>query len=321
MAIKPEVIDRLKAQLLTSGIQQQNQPLFQVINQLIDAVRSATVTATETAAGSGVSFGQSFITEGNELGSLPNSRQLVAGAGIELNPAPAGRMVISTAIPFGMDSGGEGEDGPPGPPGRDGAIGPVGPAGSNAISQFYGYDGIDGEDAPIIPGPQGIQGVPGSTGSIGMPGVPGLDGEDGLDSFLPGPSGPAGNTGAAGLQGPPGMDAEEPNEPLMIPGPQGASGTGGGGSATLTDFTKDLGAGDNAGTFDITGLSGLTPNKNVLIVQTMQKISSKGDARDEFEMQPIILTGYVLDANTIRALWNCDAVCVGTYAFAYMVSA
>lgn len=88
-----------------------------------------------------------------------------------------------------------------------------------------------------------------------------------------------------------------------------------------TDFLQDLGAGDRAGTFDITGLGGLTPDTNVNIIQTMQPIASKGNARDEFELQPIILTGYVLDANTIRVLWNCDSICVGEYAFAFAVSA
>lgn len=34
-----QTIDRLKSQLLTSGIQEKNQALFQVINQLIDFTR------------------------------------------------------------------------------------------------------------------------------------------------------------------------------------------------------------------------------------------------------------------------------------------
>ena len=39
-------IDRLKAQLLTSNLQTNNQALFQVINQLIDAMRQ-TIDATQ----------------------------------------------------------------------------------------------------------------------------------------------------------------------------------------------------------------------------------------------------------------------------------
>ena len=95
---------------------------------------------------------------------------------------------------------------------------------------------------------------------------------------------------------------------------------GSGGSPTLTNFTKDLGVARRSGTFGITGLSGLTAEKNVVIVQTAAQISSKGNARDEFEMDSIQLTGYVVDAATIRAYWNSTSVVVGTYAFAYLVS-
>lgn len=94
----------------------------------------------------------------------------------------------------------------------------------------------------------------------------------------------------------------------------------GSGSYAYTKFTKDLGAGERSGTFDITGLSGLTADKVVNIVQTMEPISSKGDARDEFEMDAIVLTGYVLNTTTIRALWHAPSVVVGTYAFAYVIS-
>jgi hypothetical protein len=93
------------------------------------------------------------------------------------------------------------------------------------------------------------------------------------------------------------------------------------GGVTYTDFTTDLGVARRSGTFDITGLSGLTADKVVNIVQTAAAISSKGDARDEAEMDHIDVTGYVVDATTIRAYWNCSsgAVCVGTYAFAYFI--
>jgi hypothetical protein len=84
-----------------------------------------------------------------------------------------------------------------------------------------------------------------------------------------------------------------------------------------TKFTKDLGTARMSGTFDITGLSGLTADTVVEIVQTMEPIASKGNARDEFEMDPIRLTAYVLSATTIRALWSAPGVVVGTYAFAY----
>lgn len=92
-------------------------------------------------------------------------------------------------------------------------------------------------------------------------------------------------------------------------------------SVAFTEFTKDLGAARTSGSFDITGLSGLTVDKPVKVFQTAAKITSKGDSRDESEMDHIDVTGYVLDAATIRCYWNSINVVVGTYAFAYLVGA
>lgn len=94
----------------------------------------------------------------------------------------------------------------------------------------------------------------------------------------------------------------------------------GGAGGSYTDFTKDLGAARRSGSFDITGLSGLTADKVVSVVQTAAQIASKGNARDEVEFDQIQATGFVLDASTIRAYWQSPGVVVGTYAFAYQVS-
>jgi len=100
-----------------------------------------------------------------------------------------------------------------------------------------------------------------------------------------------------------------------------APGSGGpGGGVVYTNFTRDLGVSCRSGTFDITGLSGLTSGKVVEVIQTAAQIASKGNARDEFEMDNIQLTGYVFDATTIRVYWNSPGVVVGTYAFGYLVS-
>lgn len=89
---------------------------------------------------------------------------------------------------------------------------------------------------------------------------------------------------------------------------------------TSTDFIRDLGSSASSGTFDLTGLSGLTPGKNVLVSQTAQAIPSKGNARDEFELDDIQATGYVVDATTIRVYWNAHGrIVVGDYAFSYTV--
>lgn len=221
-----------------------------------------------------------------------------------------------------------------GTPGAQGGIGPS------------GLDGEVVDNYLLFQGQQGPTGASGSAGPAGSLGPPGLEGESLEEySLIPGPQGAAGPQGVTGiivveadepelpliipgttgLQGPQGVtgffltEPDDPELPLIIQGPAGRDGSAGGG-ITLNNFTKDLGASNRAGTFDVTGLAGLSVDKNVVVVQTMQKIASKGDARDEFELQPIILTGYVVDAATIRALWHCDDVCVGTYAFAYAVS-
>jgi len=230
--------------------------------------------------------------------------------------------------PPGAD-GNDGEDGSIGPPGPAGAASTIaGPTGAQGNSGPPGIDGFDSEynEPYVFPGPKGDTGTSGAAGARGADGPPGLDGYCECEPYIiPGPVGLTGATGAtgatgpAGSSGPMGMDGED-GQDSFIPGPQGVAGSASAGSFALTNFTQDLGAGDSAGNFDITGLAGLTVDKNVLVVQTAQKIASKGDARDEFEMNPILTTGYVVDAATIRVYWNCDDIVVGIYAFAYMVS-
>lgn len=95
---------------------------------------------------------------------------------------------------------------------------------------------------------------------------------------------------------------------------------GGGGSTTFTAFSQDLGTARRSGTFDLTGLSGLTADKPVMIVQTAAPIATKGNARDEPEMDQIQATGYVVNATTIRVYWQAPSVVVGDYNFAFLVS-
>jgi hypothetical protein len=132
--------------------------------------------------------------------------------------------------------------------------------------------------------------------------------------------GPAGATGIPGATGPPGWDGDEP-EALLVPGPAGPQGpAGGGGGLTLTAIVKDLGAARSAGSFDVTGLAGLTAGKPVLVIQTAAAVASKGDARDEAELDQVKATGYVVDATTIRVYWQAPSVVVGDVAFGYAVS-
>src|SRR5882672_8022128 len=90
-------LKRLKAQLLTSGLQQTNNALFQVIVQLIDALTdtlgsgsSGSVTVDLTAVKD-----KTYLTELNETAFLPSSRQILAGLGITLDNSVAGKLTIS----------------------------------------------------------------------------------------------------------------------------------------------------------------------------------------------------------------------------------
>lgn len=272
--ITAETIDRLKAQLLTSGIQQKDQPLFQVINLLIDAVRQS-LSGVQFLTGGGGSpgglSGATYLTENIETPTLPNSRQVLAGAGIQFNDSPNGRRVISAAIPFGMGSDGEGEDGPPGPPGMQGANGLPGPQGTNAVSQFYAFDGIDGEDGFLL----GPQGPPGTAGIIGRDGLP----------------------------GPPGFDGEEPDYPLIIPGPIGATGPSG-----IVDGAKSVSR--NLGnkpqwrdTFNIAD-SSILATSIVHVWQAPGPYFGKGTRADEAEMDHIHCTTEVVSAGVAKVYWR-----------------
>jgi hypothetical protein len=152
MAMTPQAIDRLKASLLTSGVQQQNNALFFVIDQLINAVRDSLTgvqTITGGGGGGGGILGQTFATVNNDQATLPNSRQLWPGAGIQFNDQGQ-KLVIGAAYPFIMD-GEPGEDGPIGPPGIQGPIGLTGPAGPSGPPGMEGYNECCGEVVPQLP--------------------------------------------------------------------------------------------------------------------------------------------------------------------------
>ena len=108
MAIIPQ-LDRLKAQLLTSGLSQKNNALFQVINQLIDALRQGInelegqITVINTPApGSGGGTIVSGI--GAPLGDISSSDE----SNDDWNWGPQGKQGI------------QGIQGLQGPPGMDG---------------------------------------------------------------------------------------------------------------------------------------------------------------------------------------------------------
>lgn len=104
MATNVETLFRLKSQLLISGIQEKNQPLFQVINSLIDGVISGlaqvntSLTGSGSGSGSGGALNASYLTIINETGILPNSRALIAGENIEFDDSVAGQRTINAIL-------------------------------------------------------------------------------------------------------------------------------------------------------------------------------------------------------------------------------
>jgi hypothetical protein len=89
-------LDRLKSTLLTSGLQKKDNNLYQVINQLIEAVRTFQLTVIGSSGGGGGIVGTGpFLTWDNGLASLPNSRQLLAGSRISFDDSVFGFRTIS----------------------------------------------------------------------------------------------------------------------------------------------------------------------------------------------------------------------------------
>lgn len=136
--ITPEVIDRLHANLLTSGVQQQNQALFYVIDQLINAVRQSlanvqTITGGGGGGGGGI-LGQSFLTMDPDAATLPNSAQFVT-SNLNINRSGS-KFTVNAPVPYPHD-GEDGIDGfpIPGPQGIQGIQGPIGPPGLDAYCE------------------------------------------------------------------------------------------------------------------------------------------------------------------------------------------
>ena len=177
MAIDPA---RLYSALLNTGLQTKDNPLYQVIYQLIGLVLKSSSSSSSFSGGSSTTI---------------NITQVSGG-------------------PPGAD-GVDGEDGSsiPGVRGLDGVAGAAGPIGP----VFFIEDGLEGEPGLNIPVPGptggiGIQGNPGVTSIVLIT----EDGVDGQDSVVPGSQG---IQGIQGVQGPPGLDGDAPDDPLMIQGP------------------------------------------------------------------------------------------------------
>lgn len=95
-------LDRLQSQLMTSGLQNRDNPLFQVITQIIKSLRDVELSiASQIAAvpvgtsNGSITSNEAILTSGVETTTLPNSRQLLAGLGIGFNDAVANKRTLN----------------------------------------------------------------------------------------------------------------------------------------------------------------------------------------------------------------------------------
>lgn len=126
-------LDRLKTILVQSDLQRTNNPLYQVIWNLLEAVRAIQNNVIIISGGGGGGGGlanQSYVTVNNDQAVLPFSRQIIAGAGLVINNTGQ-KLILSVAIPIPLD-GEDGKDGLDGPPGPQGLQGPQGIPGLDA---------------------------------------------------------------------------------------------------------------------------------------------------------------------------------------------
>lgn len=72
-----------------------------------------------------------------------------------------------------------------------------------------------------------------------------------------------------------------------------------------------------SGVFLITGLSGLTVNKQVVISQAAGSYTGKGD--DEMEMDCVLCAGNIIDSSTIEVSYNSRFRVGGNFKFNYII--
>lgn len=92
-----------------------------------------------------------------------------------------------------------------------------------------------------------------------------------------------------------------------------------GGGSTWTNVEKDLGTTARSGKFTISGLSGLTIGKPVIIQQAVGPYTGKGTLADEAEMDEVSVSGSVTATDTITAYWKSQTFVKGNHKFNYLI--
>lgn len=96
-------LQKLQAVLLVSGLQQKDPPLYQVISQLIQAIIDSNIGVVEITGGGGGGgplSDKTFVTTSNELASLPNSSQIIAGDNVSFDTSIFGQLRIDVLLDF-----------------------------------------------------------------------------------------------------------------------------------------------------------------------------------------------------------------------------
>lgn len=92
------------------------------------------------------------------------------------------------------------------------------------------------------------------------------------------------------------------------------------GGLSVATVEVDLGTpGKRSGSFQITGLSGLTPGAPVVIQKAAGPYTGKGTCADEAEMDLITATGKVVTASVIEVYWQSKHLVRGNIKFNYMI--
>lgn len=90
------ILAQIKTVLLTSGVQQTNNPLWQAINQMLDyLIKFENQTNAALSPGSGGLSAPTYLTVNNETATLPNSRRLLAGNAITFDDSVGGIRTIN----------------------------------------------------------------------------------------------------------------------------------------------------------------------------------------------------------------------------------
>jgi hypothetical protein len=95
MAVEPKV-SRLKSLLMNTGLQQKDNKLFQILDRLISALQQNQAATNEaiSSGGGGAAVSGDLLTWSDETGSLPNSRELLAGTNITFDDTVANERTV-----------------------------------------------------------------------------------------------------------------------------------------------------------------------------------------------------------------------------------